>query len=89
LKFIVTAEEWNALAERVRELYSEKDGKYELQVDNLPASPTPPEDTAALKSALTKEREKAKETLIKSPTLDFADPRCGASQHFNLYPSGL
>lgn len=42
--------------EAVRPLYEEKDGKFRLKVDGLPK----PEDTAGLKSALQKERDRAK-----------------------------
>lgn len=51
LKFIIdTLEE---IDERLRGEYEEKDGKFHLKVDGLPA----PEDVSGLKSALQKERE--------------------------------
>jgi chromosome segregation ATPase len=64
MKFKITAEEWNGLDEGIRGLYKEQDGAYVLQVEGLPELPTPPapaDDTAGLKSALEKERTRAKE----------------------------
>ena len=66
LKFNLSAEEWNGADEGIKALYQEKDGGYELQVEDLPkpADPPPPapsDDFANLKSALQKERDKAKE----------------------------
>jgi chromosome segregation ATPase len=62
LKMSITADEWNGLDEGVKGLYGEKGGAYELQLENPPAPPAPADDAAAgLKSALEKERTKAKE----------------------------
>ena len=54
LKYNLTSEEHGGLDEGIRELYTEKDGGFVLSVEGI-------EDTSGLKSALTKERDLAKE----------------------------
>jgi hypothetical protein len=54
LRYSVTAEEHGGLDEGIKGLYTEKDGGFVLSVEGI-------EDTSGLKSALTKERDLAKE----------------------------
>lgn len=54
LKLKITAEEFGKLDESIQGLYEDKDGEYILSVDGI-------EDNSGLKSALEKERKRARE----------------------------